>query len=95
MAIVNSSVVLPVEYARGVITGIVGRSKALELGYRLPNNSMFYQVYHTQVGLKTHKPHQMPKELKLTVNHYQSLLGKAKTLLPKQSLVLFLFQKKL
>ena len=37
MAIVNSSVVLPVEYARGVITGIVGRSKALELGYRLPN----------------------------------------------------------
>lgn len=37
MAIVNSSVVLPVEYARGVITGIIGRSKALELGYRLPN----------------------------------------------------------
>ena len=36
-AIVNSSVVLPVEYARGVITGLVGRSKALELGYRLPN----------------------------------------------------------
>ena len=36
-AIVNSSVVLPVEYARGVITGLLGRSKALELGYRLPN----------------------------------------------------------
>ena len=36
-AIVNSSVVLPVEYARGVITGLIGRSKALELGYRLPN----------------------------------------------------------
>ena len=37
MPIVNSSVVLPVEYARGVITGISGKSKALELGYRLPN----------------------------------------------------------
>ena len=36
-AIVNSSVVLPVSYAKGVITGLVGRSKALELGYRLPN----------------------------------------------------------
>ena len=37
MAIVNNSVVLPVTYAKGVITGIIGRSKALELGYRLPN----------------------------------------------------------
>ena len=36
MAIVNSSVVLPVDYARGVITGLLGRSKALELGYELP-----------------------------------------------------------
>ena len=36
-AIVNNSVVLPVEYAKGVITGIIGRSKALELGYRLRN----------------------------------------------------------
>ena len=37
MAIVNNSVILPVSYARGVITGLLGRSKALELGYRLPN----------------------------------------------------------
>lgn len=36
-AITNNSVVLPVSYAKGVITGIVGKSKALELGYRLPN----------------------------------------------------------
>ena len=37
MAIVNSSVVLPVEYGREIIRGVVGRSKALELGRRLPN----------------------------------------------------------
>ena len=36
-AIVNNSVVLPVTYAQGIITGLLGRSKALELGYRLPN----------------------------------------------------------
>lgn len=37
MAIVNSSVVLPVEYTREIIKGIQGRSKALELGRRLPD----------------------------------------------------------
>ena len=37
MAIVNSSVVLPVEYGREIIRGLVGRSKALELGRRLPD----------------------------------------------------------
>jgi len=37
MAIINSSVVLPVEYYREVSKGIIGRSKALELGYRLPD----------------------------------------------------------
>lgn len=37
MAIVNSSVVLPVEYGREIIRGLIGRSKALELGRRLPN----------------------------------------------------------
>lgn len=38
-AITNEKVVLPVEYSRGVITGILGRSKALELGYQLPRMS--------------------------------------------------------
>ena len=37
MAILNSSVVLPVEYAREVLRGVLGRSKALELGRRLPD----------------------------------------------------------
>ena len=37
MAIVNRSVVLPVEYGREIIRGLVGRSKALELGRRLPD----------------------------------------------------------
>lgn len=37
MAIVNSSVVLPVEYGREIIRGVIGRSKALELGRRLPD----------------------------------------------------------
>ena len=37
MAIINSSVVLPIEYAREIIRGVVGRSKALELGRRLPD----------------------------------------------------------
>ena len=32
MAVVNSSVVLPVEYGREIIRGLIGRSKALELG---------------------------------------------------------------
>ena len=36
-AIQNSSVVLPVEYGREIIRGVVGRSKALELGRRIPN----------------------------------------------------------
>lgn len=37
MAIVNSSVVLPVEYGREIIRGLIGRSKVLELGRRLPD----------------------------------------------------------
>ena len=37
MAITNNSVVLPVEYSREVIRGVLGRSKALELGRRLPD----------------------------------------------------------
>jgi len=37
MAIVNQNVVLPVEYSREIIRGIQGRSKALELGRRLPD----------------------------------------------------------
>ena len=36
-SISNSSVVLPVEYGREIIRGVVGRSKALELGRRLPD----------------------------------------------------------
>ena len=37
MAILNNSVVLPVEYSRELIRGVLGRSKALELGRRLPD----------------------------------------------------------
>lgn len=37
MAITNSSVVIPVEYSTQILRGVLGRSKALELGYRLPN----------------------------------------------------------
>ena len=37
MAVVNSSVVLPIEYGREIIRGLEGRSKALELGRRLPD----------------------------------------------------------
>ena len=37
MAVVNTSVVLPVEYGREIIRGLLGRSKALELGRRLPD----------------------------------------------------------
>lgn len=37
MAIVNRNVVLPVEYGREIIRGLIGRSKALELGRRLPD----------------------------------------------------------
>ena len=37
MAITNQAVVLPVEYAREIIAGVRGRSKALELGRRLPD----------------------------------------------------------
>ena len=37
MAIINSSVVLPVEYSNQIFRGILGRSKALELGRRLPD----------------------------------------------------------
>ena len=37
MAILNNSVVLPVEYGREIIRGVIGRSKALELGRRLPD----------------------------------------------------------
>lgn len=36
-AIVNSTVVLPIEYSRQIIQGVRGRSKALELGRRLPD----------------------------------------------------------
>lgn len=37
MAILNSSVVLPIDYGREIIRGVLGRSKALELGRRLPD----------------------------------------------------------
>ena len=37
MAVTNKSVVLPVEYSREIIAGVRGRSKALELGRRLPD----------------------------------------------------------
>ena len=37
MAITNQTVVLPVEYTREIIAGVRGRSKALELGRRLPD----------------------------------------------------------
>ena len=37
MAITNKSVVLPIEYGREIIRGVLGRSKALELGRRLPD----------------------------------------------------------
>lgn len=37
MPIVNSSVVLPVAYSSEIFRGILGRSKALELGRRLPD----------------------------------------------------------
>lgn len=37
MAILNNSVVLPIEYSRELIRGVLGRSKALELGRRLPD----------------------------------------------------------
>ena len=37
MAILNSSVVLPVEYSKEIIRGVLGKSKALELGRRLPD----------------------------------------------------------
>ena len=36
-AITNSAVVLPVEYGREIIRGVLGRSKALELGHKLPD----------------------------------------------------------
>ena len=36
-AITNSSVVLPVEYSMEIQKGVIGRSKALELGKRLPD----------------------------------------------------------
>ena len=35
MAVVNKSVNLPVEYSTEIIRGVLGRSKALELGRRL------------------------------------------------------------
>lgn len=37
MAITKNSVVVPVEYSREIISGILGQSKALELGRRLPD----------------------------------------------------------
>jgi len=36
-AITNNHVVLPIQYVREVIRGVLGRSKALELGRRLPD----------------------------------------------------------
>ena len=36
-AITKNSVVIPVEYSREIIRGVLGRSKALELGRRLPD----------------------------------------------------------
>ena len=36
-AITNSKVVLPIEYGREIIRGVLGRSKVLELGRRIPN----------------------------------------------------------
>lgn len=36
-SISNNSVVLPVEYATEIIKGVIGKSKALELGRRLPD----------------------------------------------------------
>ena len=36
-SISNSTVVLPVEYADTIIRGVLGKSKALELGRRLPD----------------------------------------------------------
>ena len=47
MAITNGSVVIPVEYSTQILRGVLGRSKALELGYRLPNmrgNTMVLNV---------------------------------------------------
>lgn len=37
MAITNKDVELPIEFSREIIRGVQGRSKALELGRRLPN----------------------------------------------------------
>lgn len=37
MAITKNSIVIPVEYSEEIIRGIVGKSKALELGRRLPD----------------------------------------------------------
>lgn len=47
MAITNSSVVIPVEYSTQILRGVVGRSKALQLGYQLPKmrgNTMVLNV---------------------------------------------------
>lgn len=37
MPITNSSVVIPVEYSTQILRGVLGESKALQLGYRLPD----------------------------------------------------------
>ena len=47
MPITNSSVVIPVEYSTNILRGVLGRSKALELGYQLPKmrgNTMVLNV---------------------------------------------------
>ena len=44
----NSTVVLPVEYGKEIIRGVLGRSKALELGRRLPN--MLGKTYKLNVN---------------------------------------------
>lgn len=47
-SISNGTVVLPVQYGKEIIRGLVGRSKALELGRRLPN--MMGKTYKLNVN---------------------------------------------
>ena len=48
----NSVVVLPVEYGKEIIRGVIGKSKALELGRRLPN--MLGKTY--KLNVNSHLP---------------------------------------
>ena len=70
-AITNSSVVIPVEYSTQILRGVLGRSKALELGYRLPNmrgNTMVLNVLnHLPVAdwvVNSSTPVGAPEEIK-------------------------------